>query len=144
MQTELFLTFEDKPPQAEGDGQGASSTGGGGGSGDGGAGKYAAPTGVKSIQLIPCNAPETGGRFRVWLYRQSRREEQDGRTGESSEPASKTTPHGVISDGSNAITLLWDRKVRGGFPELKELKQMVRDQIAPSASLGHSDKKGSA
>jgi len=36
-------------------------------------------------------------------------------------------------------TLVWDRKVEGGFPEIKELKRRVRDHVAPSQSLGHCD-----
>ncbi len=40
---------------------------------------------------------------------------------------------------SNVI--VWDRKVEGRFPEMKELKQRVRDQIAPERDLGHSDRK---
>ena len=36
-------------------------------------------------------------------------------------------------------TLVFDRKVAGRFPEIKELKQLVRDIIAPNKSLGHSD-----
>ena len=58
--------------------------------------------------------------------------------------------------------LVWDRKVEGGFPELKVLvrsnsvhvrrfaslrapvsisqKQRIRDRIQPGKSLGHSDK----
>lgn len=35
--------------------------------------------------------------------------------------------------------VLWDRTVQGGFPETKELKQLVRDQLNPSKSLGHSE-----
>jgi selenoprotein W-related protein len=37
--------------------------------------------------------------------------------------------------------LLWSRKDHGRFPEMKELKQMVRDLIAPDRDLGHSDAK---
>ncbi len=37
--------------------------------------------------------------------------------------------------------LLWDRAAREGFPEIKELKQLVRDRIAPQKDLGHSDKQ---
>jgi selenoprotein W-related protein len=37
--------------------------------------------------------------------------------------------------------LLWSRKEHGRFPEMKELKQLVRDEIAPERDLGHSDKK---
>ena len=36
--------------------------------------------------------------------------------------------------------LLWSRAERGRFPELSELKQLVRDRIAPEKSLGHSDR----
>ncbi len=36
---------------------------------------------------------------------------------------------------------IFDRKRAGGFPEIKELKQQVRDLIAPEKSLGHSDTK---
>jgi selenoprotein W-related protein len=36
--------------------------------------------------------------------------------------------------------LLWDRHVKKGFPDIKELKQLVRDQIDPARYLGHSDK----
>ncbi|ADE55414.1 SelT/SelW/SelH family protein [Coraliomargarita akajimensis] len=39
--------------------------------------------------------------------------------------------------------LVWDRKAEGGFPEMKQLKQRIRDRIAPERDLGHSDyKKG--
>lgn len=36
---------------------------------------------------------------------------------------------------------LWERKRDGGFPEAKELKQRVRDQIDPQRDLGHSDRQ---
>lgn len=36
--------------------------------------------------------------------------------------------------------IVFDRKRDGGFPEIKELKQMIRDKVAPTKSLGHSDK----
>jgi len=35
---------------------------------------------------------------------------------------------------------LYDRKEQGKFPEIKELKQMIRDKVNPTKSLGHSDK----
>lgn len=35
---------------------------------------------------------------------------------------------------------VFDRKIRGHFPEAKELKQLVRDIINPAKNLGHSDK----
>lgn len=37
-------------------------------------------------------------------------------------------------------TMVWDRKREGHFPEPKEIKQKVRDEIAPDRSLGHSDR----
>jgi selenoprotein W-related protein len=37
--------------------------------------------------------------------------------------------------------IVFDRRVAGHFPEIKELKQLVRDVVAPDKSLGHSDKK---
>lgn len=36
--------------------------------------------------------------------------------------------------------LIWSRKEEGRFPEAKEVKQRVRDQVAPDRSLGHSDR----
>ena len=36
---------------------------------------------------------------------------------------------------------IFDRKEYGGFPEIKELKQMLRDVVSPGKSLGHSDTK---
>ncbi|MGL4251363.1 MAG: SelT/SelW/SelH family protein [Aeromonas sp.] len=35
---------------------------------------------------------------------------------------------------------VWDRVVDEGFPEAKEIKQRVRDLIAPERDLGHSDR----
>jgi selenoprotein W-related protein len=58
--------------------------------------------------------------------------------------------HGVLlhpSEVSGRYTIsidgveVFDRKRAGHFPEVKELKQLVRDVIAPGKSLGHSDKK---
>ncbi len=88
---------------------------------------------IKAISILPLNSEETGGRFRVWLF-----------------PSAQEAP-----------VLIWDRKVEGGFPELKVLvsnvsyltaawrwfdftllkKQRIRDRVQPGISLGHSDKK---
>ncbi len=35
---------------------------------------------------------------------------------------------------------IYSRKDAGRFPEMKELKQLVRDRIAPERDLGHSDR----
>ncbi|CAE8635863.1 unnamed protein product, partial [Polarella glacialis] len=42
----------------------------------------------------------------------------------------------VTCDGHN----LWSRKTEGKFPEAKDIKQRVRDLLAPAKGLGHSDK----
>lgn len=38
--------------------------------------------------------------------------------------------------------LLWDRARDGGFPDIKQLKQLLRDRIAPDKGLGHSERGG--
>lgn len=40
-------------------------------------------------------------------------------------------------------TIIWSRKAEGRFPDIKDLKQRVRDRIAPDKPLGHSDKPAS-
>ncbi len=37
-------------------------------------------------------------------------------------------------------TLLWTLAGQGRFPEMKELKRLVRDAVAPGKDLGHSDR----
>ncbi|KAI9510430.1 Rdx family-domain-containing protein [Russula earlei] len=70
------------------------------------------PPALQSITIVPLDAEDTVGRFRIWL-----------RMNEDAPPI-----------------LVWDRKVEGHFPELKDLKQRIRDHIQPGRSLGHSDK----
>lgn len=36
---------------------------------------------------------------------------------------------------------LWDKAREARFPEPKEIKQLLRDRIAPGKDLGHSDRK---
>ncbi|MFO1351703.1 MAG: SelT/SelW/SelH family protein [Gammaproteobacteria bacterium] len=36
--------------------------------------------------------------------------------------------------------LVWSRAARGRFPDIKELKQLVRDRVAPGKALGHTDR----
>lgn len=36
--------------------------------------------------------------------------------------------------------LVWDRKRDGGFPDVKALKQLVRDRVDPDRDLGHIDR----
>jgi selenoprotein W-related protein len=40
-----------------------------------------------------------------------------------------------------ADELVWSRAEQGRFPDIKELKQLVRDRIAPRKDLGHSEGK---
>lgn len=47
----------------------------------------------------------------------------------------------VVSLFREGETLLWDRQAQEGFPEVKQLKQLVRDNIDPDLFLGHSDNK---
>ena len=57
--------------------------------------------------------PRMGGIFEIWIARE---DQYDG------EPQR-----------------LWSRKDDGGFPDIKVLKQKVRDVVAPDRSLGHVD-----
>ncbi|PTR01490.1 selenoprotein W-related protein [Mucilaginibacter yixingensis] len=58
--------------------------------------------------------------------------------------------HGVLlkpseTSGTYVVSVdelvVFDRRVAGRFPEIKELKQLVRDIVNPGKSLGHSDVK---
>jgi predicted Rdx family selenoprotein len=51
------------------------------------------PPALKSITIVPLNAEDAAGRFRIWL---------------------------TVNEGAPPI-LVWDRKVEGEFPELKVL-----------------------
>ncbi|WP_316799572.1 SelT/SelW/SelH family protein [Pedobacter frigidisoli] len=44
----------------------------------------------------------------------------------------------VVTSGERII---FDRKTAKRFPEIKELKQLVRDEVSPEKDLGHSDRK---
>ncbi|ORY17425.1 Rdx family-domain-containing protein [Clohesyomyces aquaticus] len=77
-------------------------------------------TQIGEVALIPA----TGGLFQVELT---------------------YSPPEAAQEGQSLIVkkaLLWDRKEKGGFPETKILKQLVRDHIDPNKDLGHSDKHG--
>jgi selenoprotein W-related protein len=47
---------------------------------------------------------------------------------------------GGIFEVRVAEDTVWSRTTQGRFPEIKELKQLVRDRIAPGRDLGHSDR----
>jgi selenoprotein W-related protein len=42
----------------------------------------------------------------------------------------------VRADGAT----VWSRKTEGRFPDIKDLKQRVRDCVAPGRPLGHTDR----
>ena len=50
---------------------------------------------------------------------------------------------GVFEVRSGDVTL-WSRAGEGRFPDAKELKQRVRDHVAPERDLGHSEAKTKA
>lgn len=38
-------------------------------------------------------------------------------------------------------SVIWSLKAQGRFPEIKELKRLVRDRVAPGRDLGHVDRQ---
>ena len=50
--------------------------------------------------------------------------------------------------GAFEITLdgatVWERKADGGFPDVKTLKQRIRDRLDPMRDLGHIDRAAAA
>lgn len=50
-------------------------------------------------------------------------------------PAEISGEFNVYVDGME----LFSRSTNGRFPDIKELKKLIRDQIAPQKSLGHTD-----
>lgn len=40
--------------------------------------------------------------------------------------------------------LIWSRTEQGRFPDIKELKQLIRDRVAPERDLGHTDRQRTA
>jgi selenoprotein W-related protein len=55
----------------------------------------------------------------------------------SLQPATLAGTYIISIDGE----LIFDRRREGRFPEIKELKQLIRDKVNPKKSLGHSDKQ---
>ena len=52
-------------------------------------------------------------------------------------PSAKSGCFDISVDGN----LVWSRENKSRFPEMKELKQKIRDHVAPERDLGHSDIK---
>jgi selenoprotein W-related protein len=51
---------------------------------------------------------------------------------------------GGIFDVSVDGQSIWSRNKEGSFPDIKVLKQRVRDRVAPGKDLGHSDRPSGA
>ncbi|KAH8431766.1 SelT/SelW/SelH family protein [Aspergillus melleus] len=85
-------------------------------------------TDLQEVSLVP----STGGIFTVTIYH----------TITQSHPeTSQSHPDGGNQfQGQVTATQLWDRKTDGGFPEVKVLKSLVRNIVAPGRSLGHTDR----
>ena len=60
---------------------------------------------------------------------------------ELTEVALRPGAEGIFEIALDDVTI-WSRVEAGRFPELKELKQLVRDRVAPARALGHSDRTG--
>ncbi|MDX1573613.1 MAG: SelT/SelW/SelH family protein [Methylophaga sp.] len=60
--------------------------------------------------------------------------------GEISELTLVPASGGQFTVSANDQTV-WDRKTEGRFPDITELKQRLRDIIAPQQDLGHADRK---
>jgi len=102
---------------------------------------------IKSIALIPLNTPETGGRFRVWLDKGEGGSELLWDRKVCHLPLGSLRPKlldemGAVVGGIRRKKALLTKQTEGGFPELKVLKQRLRNYIQPEMSLGHSDKPG--
>jgi selenoprotein W-related protein len=54
----------------------------------------------------------------------------------SLQPSARSGSYIISVDGE----VLFNRQTEGRFPEIKELKQLVRDKVCPGRDLGHSDK----
>jgi selenoprotein W-related protein len=53
------------------------------------------------------------------------------------QPSETGGSYKIFIDGKK----IFDRKEHNGFPEIKEIKQLVRDVVNPDKSLGHADRK---
>lgn len=52
------------------------------------------------------------------------------------EPSETNGKYAISIDGN----IVFDRKETGGFPDIKTIKQLVRDRVNPEKNLGHSDR----
>jgi predicted Rdx family selenoprotein len=76
-------------------------------------------TSLGEVALVPC----TGGTFIVSIT-----------------TASAASASGAEGEAEVRESVLWDRRVDGGFPEVKVLKSRVRNVVEPQRDLGHTDR----
>ncbi|PYI03634.1 hypothetical protein BO78DRAFT_463192 [Aspergillus sclerotiicarbonarius CBS 121057] len=81
-------------------------------------------TQLGEVSLVPA----TGGVFTVTIYHHP------------ITPSSESKIDSRGEDVSITSTVLWDRKMNGGFPETKVLKSLVRNVVDPGRDLGHTDR----
>ncbi|KAL4967452.1 SelT/SelW/SelH family protein [Aspergillus stella-maris] len=77
-------------------------------------------TDLGGVELIP----RTGGLFAITVYASASVNQSQSEQSEQQAPP----------------VTIWERKRDGGFPEVKELKNRVRNLIDPGRSLGHTDR----
>ena len=104
--------------------------------------------------MIPRIDDASAGRFRVYLLPSpptapspstapsTATTQPAAATGAGEKRGRKAAEEGVkgYQMYEGGLVLVWDRKIQGGFPEMRILKQKIRDLINPTFHLGHSDK----
>lgn len=88
----------------------------------------------KHIQIVYCTQCK-------WLLRAAWMAQELLTTFENElEEVSLVPGRGGVFDIMSGDEIIWSRKEKKRFPNITELKQIVRDRIAPDKDLGHSDR----
>ena len=90
---------------------------------------------------------KTGSKIKItyctqcgWLLRASWMAQEHLTTFENElDEVSLSPASGGVFDIRLNDKLIWSRKDKGRFPDIKELKNIVRDIAAPGKELGHSE-----
>lgn len=89
-----------------------------------------------TVSILYC--PRCGWLLRsAWLAQELLTTFAEELGGVTLEPAEEGGTFVIEVDGH----AIWERRADGGFPQPKELKQRLRDRIAPERNLGHSEAK---
>lgn len=75
-----------------------------------------------------------------WMAQELLSTFEDQLAGVTIAPSDQSGVYRITLDDADG-TVLWDRSEDGGFPEIKVLKQRLRDMIAPDQDLGHIDRR---